>query len=57
MSKEEFITVKEAARILKLNIMTIYGYIQRGHIRAMKIGRNYRISVKEFEKFIRRNSL
>lgn len=57
MDKTQFLTVKEAAEILKLNIMTVYEYIRRGQLRALKLGRNYRIGIKEFNEFIKKNSL
>ena len=57
MDKTQFLTVKEAAEILKLNIMTVYEYIRRGQLRALKLGRNYRIGIKEVNEFIKKNSL
>ena len=52
MKHEELLTVKEVADILKLNILTVYDYIKRGEFRAIKLGRNYRVDRKEFDKFI-----
>jgi putative molybdopterin biosynthesis protein len=56
MKKTQFLTVKEASKILKLNIMTVYEYIRRGQLKALKLGRNYRIDINEFNKFIKENS-
>jgi excisionase family DNA binding protein len=47
-----FLTAQEVAQMLKLNIMTIYEYIREGRLKAIKFGRNYRILLKDFEKFI-----
>ena len=47
-----FYTAQETANILKVNIMTIYRYIKAGKITAYKIGKEFRIEKKEFEKFL-----
>jgi len=49
---KEFMTAQELADILKVNIMTIYRYIKAGKITAYKIGKEFRIEKKEFEKFL-----
>ncbi len=56
MYKKQFLTVKEAAGILRLNIITVYEYIKRGELKALKLGRNYRVEINEFEKFVKANS-
>ena len=48
----EFMTAQEIADILKVNIMTIYRYIKSGKIDAYKIGKEFRIERKEFDKFL-----
>lgn len=52
MPNEEFFTAEELAGKLKVNIMTIYRYIKAGKLKAHKIGKEYRISNKDFEQFI-----
>ena len=47
-----FYTAQEVADILKVNIMTIYRYIKAGKITAYKIGKEFRIEKKEFDKFL-----
>jgi excisionase family DNA binding protein len=47
-----FLTAQEVAKILKLNIMTVYEYIREGKLKAIKFGRNYRILNEDFEEFI-----
>jgi putative molybdopterin biosynthesis protein len=49
---EYFYTAQELADILKVNIMTVYRYIKAGKITAYKIGKEFRIEKKEFEKFL-----
>ena len=51
-NKEEFYTAKELAEKLRVNIMTIYRYIKAGKLKAYKIGKEFRIDKKEFNKFL-----
>ena len=50
--KDEFYKASDLAKKLKVNIMTIYRYIDKGKIKAYKIGKEYRIDKKEFERFL-----
>lgn len=52
MKKQEFYTAKELAEKLRVNIMTIYRYIKAGKLKAYKIGKEFRIEKKEFQKFL-----
>lgn len=55
MSKEkEFYKAEDLAELLQVNIMTIYRYIKRGHIKAYKIGREYRVDNTEFQEFLKK---
>ena len=50
--KEQFYTARELADKLRVNIMTIYRYIKAGKLKAYKIGKEFRIDKKEFNKFL-----
>ncbi len=52
MKQEEFYTARELADKLRVNIMTIYRYIDAGKLRAYKIGKEFRIDKKEFDSFL-----
>ena len=52
MKKQDFYTAKELAEKLRVNIMTIYRYIKVGKLKAYKIGREFRIDKKEFQRFL-----
>lgn len=52
MKQREFYTARELADKLQLNIMTIYRYIEAGKLKAHKIGKEFRIAKKEFDKFL-----
>lgn len=56
MDKKHFFTAKELAERLSVNIMTIYRYIKAGRLHAYKIGKEFRIEKKEFEKFLKQTS-
>lgn len=50
---EELITAEEVAKVLKVNIMTVYRYINAGKLKALKIGRVFRIRREDFEEFLK----
>lgn len=52
MENEKFYKAEELAKMLKVNIMTIYRYIKAGKLKAYKIGREYRIDKNEFNNFL-----
>lgn len=52
MTKQEFYTAKELADKLRVNIMTIYRYIDAKKLKAYKIGKEFRIDKKEFDSFL-----
>lgn len=51
--KSNFYTTSEIAEMLKLNVMTVYRYIKSGKLSAHKIGKEYRVSKVELEKFLK----
>lgn len=54
MEQKEFYTAQELAEKLRVNIMTIYRYIKAGKLKAYKIGKEFRIDKKEFNKLLDR---
>ena len=52
MKKQEFYTTQELAEKLRVNIMTIYRYIKAGKLKAHKIGKEFRVDKKEFQRFL-----
>lgn len=53
MTKEKaFYKAEDLAKLLEVNIMTIYRYIDAKKIKAYKIGRQYRIDKSEFNRFL-----
>jgi len=52
MWNKEFYLAQELADSLRVNVMTIYRYIKAGKLKAYKIGKEFRIDKKEFNKFL-----
>ncbi len=50
--KQEFYTAKELSEKLRVNIMTIYRYIDAKKLKAYKLGKEFRIDKKEFDSFL-----
>lgn len=46
-------TVREIATELKIHVMTVYRRIDAGELGAVKVGRSYRISREEFDRYLR----
>jgi len=50
--QKEFYLVEELAEKLRVSNMTIYRYIKAGKLKAYKIGKEFRIDKKEFQRFL-----
>ena len=49
---QEFYLVSELAERLRVSLMTVYRYIKAGKLRGYKIGKEFRITEQEFNKFL-----
>ena len=56
-NRPRFITPKAAARHLCVARQTIYNLIERGDLRAVKVGGSYRIYLSDFKSYIQRNTV
>jgi excisionase family DNA binding protein len=54
-NQTQYLTPKEIAEKLKINLLTVYSYIRKKKLTAIRIGTNYRIDQVDFEKFIELN--
>ena len=52
IKEKEFYKAEDLAKLLEVNIMTIYRYIKSGRLKAYKIGKEFRIDKKEFNNFL-----
>lgn len=51
------LTPEQVARILQVHVLTIYSYIRRGKLDAIRLGRSYRIIPKDLTRFIESNRI
>ena len=49
---EEYLTVIEITKILRLSALTIYKYIKEGKLLAIEFGGHYRVSRTSLQSFI-----
>ena len=54
---EQYLTVHEIAKILRLSTLTIYKYIKNGTLQAVEFGGHYRISETALQSFIEEHRL
>lgn len=54
--EKEFYKALDLAKLLEVDIMTIYRYIKAGRLKAYKIGRDFRIDKQEFQAFLKKVS-
>ena len=54
MQDDEMLTVEEVAKMLKVHVKTVRHWINSGELKAMDIGRGYRISRSDLQEFIDR---
>lgn len=49
-------TTEEALEVLKVTQRTLYRYIKAGQIKAIKLGREYRITEEALKDFLKRGT-
>ena len=47
-----FLTPSEVADVLRVSDMTVYRLIKAGELRALRIGKSYRISEDDFDAYL-----
>jgi excisionase family DNA binding protein len=55
MENKEFYTVEQVAELLKVHWQTVLNYIKNGKLKAVKLGKGYRISKAAFNEFVKEN--
>jgi excisionase family DNA binding protein len=51
MTTDQYYSIDEVARMLKVAYLTVYRWIRSGRLTALKAGKQYRISNDELTKF------
>ncbi|HYA98862.1 MAG TPA: helix-turn-helix domain-containing protein [Ktedonobacteraceae bacterium] len=54
---EEWLTLDEIAEELRVSVETVRRWIRTKQLKALSIGRGYRIRRKDFEDFLRRRTI
>ncbi|MFU8785885.1 MAG: helix-turn-helix domain-containing protein [Candidatus Izemoplasmataceae bacterium] len=49
-------TIEEVTKILKVTQRTVYNYIKSGELKAIKVGKYWRVRHTELERFLNRGS-
>jgi len=52
MADDTYYTVQEVANLLKLHWQSVLNYIKKGNLKALKLGKGYRISQQALDNFI-----
>jgi len=52
---KNLLTPEQVAEILQVHVLTVYSYIRRGKLDAIRLGRSYRVVPKDLERFIESN--
>lgn len=56
-NNNNLLTPEQVAEILQVHVLTIYGYIRRGKLDAVRLGRSYRIIPRDLTRFIESNRI
>lgn len=52
MLSRPFLTTQEVARLLKVSEATVRSWIHESELRAVRLGREFRIAAKDLEAFV-----
>lgn len=50
---EQYYSIEEVAKILKVAYLTVYRWIQAGKLKTLKAGKQYRIRKDDLETFLK----
>ncbi|MFG3510304.1 helix-turn-helix domain-containing protein [Streptomyces sp. NPDC047821] len=53
MSGDAFLTVEEAASVLRVSKMTVYRMVNAGVLPAIRVGRSFRVSAEAVREYMR----
>ena len=54
---DEYLTTKEIASIIKVNVLTVRRWIDSGKLPATFLGKEYRIKKSDFEQFLKKREV
>lgn len=53
MKKEQYYSIEEVAKILKVTYLTVYRWVRSGKLLAYKVQKQYRITDNDFKLFMK----
>lgn len=56
MNNNKFLTVEQVAELLQVHWQTVLNYIKNGKLKAVRLGKGYRIPKSALDRFVRENS-
>jgi putative molybdopterin biosynthesis protein len=54
MTNEQYYTIEELSKMLKVAYLTVYRWIQSKKLTSLKAGKQYRIKKKDLESFLKK---
>ena len=54
---KSLLTAEDVAEILQIHVLTVYNYIRQGTLKALRFGRNYRVTPDDLVIFIESNRI
>jgi putative molybdopterin biosynthesis protein len=55
MTDEQYYTIEEVAKMLKVAYLTVYRWIRAGKLNSNKAGKQYRVKKEDLDRFIERH--
>jgi len=55
MSSSRFMTVQEVADLMRVSSMTVYRLIKSGDLRAVRVGRSFRVREGDVNEYLERS--
>lgn len=55
MQNNNFYTVEQVAELLQIHWQTVLNYIKSGKIKALRLGKGYRVTKEDLDQFIKTN--
>lgn len=57
MPREQLLTVAEVADHMRVSSMTVYRLIKAGSLKAVRVGKNYRIRTSDLDAYLQSSSV
>lgn len=51
--KDDYYSIEEVAKMLKVAYLTVYRWVRNGKLKAMKAGKQYRIRKEDLDVFLK----